>query len=205
MTSFKKFYLTVFIALFSSAAVLADTAPGPKPSATPKGGFSITVDDHGISMKGGTDDHDPLDQGEDDPLAGKVRVEHHHPMGDGVRDWEDIVVPLGFFAMIAGVLFLRNRARVKIAQARMETIKILAEKGVAIPQELLTDSPGGKEIESAPRTTMNRAIAQIGIGAGFILYFFATDRHGGMWAIGVGFLIMGIGKIWYANSNKPKH
>ncbi len=119
--------------------------------------------------------------------------------GEHAIDWEGILIPFGIFVMIGTLVYLRGRARIQINQARMDTIKVLAEKGQPIPEGLLT---AGTEPETSRHLPMGKAVRQLGVGIAFVLYFMQTDKHGGFWAIGVALIIIGLGNIWLAKKAK---
>lgn len=169
----KSIYLGILVSLFSASAVLADTGPGAKP------GFSVGVSnaDSGANLK--------LQTSED----------------SWVGDLIPIVVPLGVFAMIVALMFLKSRSKVQIAQARLEAIKIMAEKGMNVQADML---PGGGTQSDEKKPSSHRAITFIALGIGFSIYAMLNGFHASHLAIGVGSLIFGLGHLWLANKEQKQ-
>ena len=99
---------------------------------------------------------------------------------------------VGIFVLFFITILIRIRARVKIENARLEAIKTFAAQGKAVPEKLLT--------EGAPRRNKHprrKGFLGIALGIGFMGYFLSTDPQGGGWVIGILFLLMGIGNLWF--------
>ncbi|CAG0964650.1 hypothetical protein BURK2_00934 [Burkholderiales bacterium] len=109
---------------------------------------------------------------------------------DGAGDTGTMVIAVVAIALLFGtpLLMVLSILWYKLLQARRvhETIRILAEKGLPIPPELLPQGPGGV-------ADRRRGILLVAVGAGLYLFLILV---GGPWglaaiplAIGCGYLI----------------
>lgn len=114
---------------------------------------------------------------------------------------QQILVP--FFVMLAPVLVVLIVLRYRYQQnrARYQTLLALAEKGVALPPELLTES-------QAPYCERRRALVLIGGGLGLMAMVLALpgqldEGHsvGSLWGLGLLPLMIGLGYLasWWLN------
>jgi hypothetical protein len=119
----------------------------------------------------------------------------------GASSWSDDLVPIAVFITVIAIVWLKHRAKVQIARARLEAVKILAEKGQPIPEGVLKDM-GGSAAEKEKKSPTSKAITHISIGLAFVVYFLLNGHHNGALAVGIGFLALGAGNLWLANKNK---
>ena len=114
---------------------------------------------------------------------------------------QQILVP--FFVMLAPVLVVLIVLRYRYQQnrARYQTLLALAEKGVALPPQLLTES-------QAPYCERRRALVLIGGGLGLMVMVLALpgqldEGHsvGSLWGLGLLPLMIGLGYLasWWLN------
>ncbi len=109
---------------------------------------------------------------------------------DGMGDFGGMVIAIVAIALIFGtpVLIVLSILWYKLLQARRvhDTIRILAEKGMPIPPELLPQQPGA----AADR---RRGILLVAVGAGLYLFLILINGPWGLaaipLAIGCGYLL----------------
>ena len=99
-----------------------------------------------------------------------------------------ILVPLGFFAMVATVVWLVFSARERQRRLTHETIRLMIEKGQPVPPELFLDPKIAK-----PRNDLRRGVLLIAAGFGIVVFFLA--HHDRAWSLGVIPLLVGVGYI----------
>lgn len=102
-----------------------------------------------------------------------------------------IVVPVAFFAMIAGVVALVLVFRTRREKMRHETIRLALERGGDVPTELLWP-------RDSRRSDVRRGLVLVCGGAGFALMLAALAPDKQAWAIGVFPLMTGLGYLAYA-------
>lgn len=108
-----------------------------------------------------------------------------------------------FFVMLAPVLivFIVFRYRQQRSKIRYEALVQLAEKGVTLTPQLLTEP-------QAVYSERRRALILIGTGLGIMLMFFAVPGHfdngyslSNLWGLGLLPLMIGLGYLasWWLN------
>lgn len=110
----------------------------------------------------------------------------------------DVVIVVAVFVFVAAMVWFKHRARVRIAEAQLEAIKALAEKGQPVSSEALRDMGQG---EKARKTPVETAITYVALGVACLIYFAAKENHSIFAAAGGAFfLISGLGKYFLAKS-----
>jgi len=99
-----------------------------------------------------------------------------------------LLVPLGFFAMVATVVGLVFSARERQRRLTHETIRLMIEKGQPVPPELFLDPKIAK-----PRNDLRRGVLLISAGIGIAIFF--LTHHDRAWSLGVIPLVVGVGYI----------
>ena len=98
------------------------------------------------------------------------------------------VAVAGFFisviVCILGVLY----AVYRIYRQRSETLRLMVEKGVPIPPELLIPP-------ARPTNDLRRGLLLIGFGLGLGVFLFAVADKPGMWTLGLVPLLLGAGYV----------
>ena len=114
---------------------------------------------------------------------------------------EDILVPLGFFSCVFGVVALVVGLRFKKQKMLHETIRSMIEKGVAIPPELLQPHDAPKR----PRSDLRRGLVFASIGIALSIWA-GMDKDIPL-AVGLIPLLMGIAFLvtWKIEGNKNGH
>ena len=154
-----------------------------------------------ISSQTSVDDEDkPIETEKSESSKGNLvnRMRGHHGGLNG------LLIPLGAFLMVLGIVAVKQWARVQESRAKLDAIKILAEKGQPVPPEMMVTSNTNSYGRFGRRSPTSRAIIHIGLGIGFLTYFGVTDPHGGLWAIGLGFLFVGIAGFYSAKKLEQK-
>jgi hypothetical protein len=75
----------------------------------------------------------------------------------------------------------------RIYRQRSETLRLMVEKGVPIPPELLSPKP-------RPEADLRRGLVLCGLGLGLGIFLFAVAEHG-MWTLGLMPLLVGAGYL----------
>lgn len=139
---------------------------------------------------------DKLDE-EDDERGERTRTVRVD--AEGPPSMVAIMVPLGFFACVIGVVALILVFRSRNERTRHETIRLAIEKGVEIPSELLLPSP-------RRRSDVRRGLVLVSGGFGLLIVLWLTSDPGERsWAIGIFPLMVGLGYLaawWIERGNK---
>jgi hypothetical protein len=93
----------------------------------------------------------------------------------------------GTFVTITLVVFGVLFAVYRIYRQRSETLRLMVEKGVAIPPELIAPP-------SRPASDLRRGLISVGLGVGLAVCLAVMGEHGS-WTIGLVPLLVGIGYI----------
>lgn len=104
-------------------------------------------------------------------------------------DWVEIVVPIGFFATIVGVVALTLVFRTKREMVRHETIRLALEQGTDIPTDLFF--PTGTR-----RSDLRRGLILLFGGIGLMLLLAGVSDRG-TWTIGLFPSLTGMGHLVY--------
>lgn len=125
----------------------------------------------------------------------------HGPWGHRGRHFP--FFPLVIFGAIIVLVAIKHHHRNKALHAKLEAIKILAEKGQPVPPEMLQslDHHHHGFHHRGGRNPAYRMVVHLALGLGFLIYFLVRDPQGGLWAIGVGFLVLSAGQYFLS---KPK-
>jgi hypothetical protein len=140
---------------------------------------------------------DALEKLGPEQIAAVLQAREHRKMQ---TNWEDILVPLSFFlcaGFIVGVaLYFRDRQHTQ----RQQTLRLMVEKGVAIPPELLSPP-------TLKRSDLRRGLVLLGTGVG-LSGFFAVTGLGtpGLWGVGLIPALIGAGflLVWKLEPNGKK-
>ena len=99
-----------------------------------------------------------------------------------------VIAVIGFFSTtifgLAAVLFAVHR----IYRQRAETLRLMVEKGVAIPPELISPPP-------RPASDLRRGLVLLMFGLGLSICLLATSEVRGMWTLGLVPLLVGAGYL----------
>jgi len=107
-------------------------------------------------------------------------------------DSEDIIIPLSFFLTGIAIVFVIFFFRARYNRERLETIRLMVEKGVEIRPELLTGN-GEQKKEKGPLAS---AMSSLFLGIGVILFFLVFQvGPPGLWGVGFIPLFIGLGKL----------
>lgn len=98
------------------------------------------------------------------------------PMRDGGK--VEILVPLGFFGMIIGILGMALYAGFRAEKQRHETMRLVIERGGQIPTELLV-----RQVH--PRADLRRGLLLTSVGVALGVLIFATDPGTHSWTVGL--------------------
>ncbi len=104
-----------------------------------------------------------------------------------------ILVPLGFFLTILGIVVALAVARHRREAMLHDTLHAMIERGTEIPEALLT-------FDKKKPNDRRRGIVFVGLGLGLTAFLFMVDSDGdGAWAVGLVPLLLGIGYLaaWY--------
>ncbi|MCX7827102.1 MAG: DUF6249 domain-containing protein [Verrucomicrobiae bacterium] len=99
---------------------------------------------------------------------------------------EEIIVPIGFFATIVGLVALRITAQLRRNKMLHETLRAMIEKGAPIPPELLRL----QQMPRQPYSDLRRGLVSIGVGTGLVVLFLLQAP--GYWPVGLIPLLMGV-------------
>ena len=104
-------------------------------------------------------------------------------------DVASLVVPIGFFLMLFGIIFAVQRNRSQRDKHKQETLRAMVEKGAQIPPELLNPpQPRGSDLR--------RGAVWLGIGIGVMGFFGALSvpepGPTGLWALGLVPALIGV-------------
>lgn len=126
-----------------------------------------------------------------DQLHDVLRHQHAPPEPPAVA----MIAVVGFFLastlMVLGVLF----AVYRIYRQRSETLRVMVEKGVPIPPELIAPKP-------RPGADIRRGLVLSGLGLGLGVFLFAVADTHGLWTLGLVPLLMGVGYLVAARLTK---
>lgn len=105
---------------------------------------------------------------------------------------EDILVPLGLFAMIAAIIvaprYFKSQERRKLA----DTMRAAIEKGQPLPPEVVDAlTQGGPMRASVPKSDLRRGVVWVAVAAGIILFGFSI----GYWEPDAAMPFIGIAAI----------
>ena len=112
---------------------------------------------------------------------------------DILRDQPDppaivTIAVLGFFltmmVAIVGTIF----ALQQIYRQRAETLRLMVERGVTIPPELIAPAP-------RPASDLRRGLVLVAFGLGLGIFVFAVSDVRGMWTMGLVPLLVGAGYL----------
>ncbi|QWT21095.1 hypothetical protein KPL74_03555 [Bacillus sp. NP157] len=112
-----------------------------------------------------------------------------------------LIIPLITMAAPVLIVLIAMRYRYVQTQARYRTLLALADKGVALPPELVTEA-------SAPFSERRRALVLIGAGVGISLTVLVLPGHfdngqalSSLWGLGLLPLMTGLGYLasWWLN------
>jgi hypothetical protein len=136
--------------------------------------------------------------------------DHHHGHGERVRKKYNfrigpdgdagpvaLLVPLGFFAMIFGIVFLVISSKNKARREYLETVRLMVEKGQPIPENLmqnLAPKSHGSQHNSqwqGYESHLIKGLKPIFWGVGIILFFLSTELVDGPWFLGFIPLLVG--------------
>jgi hypothetical protein len=127
----------------------------------------------------------------------------------------EILVPLGFFAMIAAIVIVPRYFRSLERQKLQETLRAAVERGEPIPPEIvqaMTTVPA-KEVRAAVRASPDNDLRQgivwlaIGLGIALMGYFIGFDEPDATsWMLGIAAIPSFIGLafilLWFAGRKK---
>lgn len=103
---------------------------------------------------------------------------------------EDVVVPIAAFLLVLGLIGMKYHSKNVQTKARVEAIRIFAEKGQPVPPELLKMPTTNLRERRSPKS---RSLIFIAAGIGMIAYFGFTAPAEGQWAWGLACLAFGLG------------
>lgn len=137
--------------------------------------------------------------------TGQSPAERHH---DGSNDIPAMVVPLVGIVFLtifgAPVLIVTMILYFGFSKSRMthRTIRMMIEKGQPVPPELLAQPA------PAPRqhSDMRRGVVLVMVGLGLMLFLGAVnDWGGGVWALGIIPLLIGVGYLLVWKLERKEH
>lgn len=109
-----------------------------------------------------------------------------------LADGSEVVAPIFVSGIVFGFAFLIVATSLyaghRRAQLRHETIRAALEKGIPIPRELL-DPPR----TSDPQRDLKRGILLLALGIGLGVFLGAQDPGKSSWAVGIVFVMLGVG------------
>lgn len=117
------------------------------------------------------------------------KVEINVRPSDGPEPAAALVVPLAFFTMVMGVIWLTTAARSRREMLRHETIRLAMERGLEIPTELLLPP-------NAPKSDLRRGLVLTSGGFGLSVMLWKVSDGGG-YAIGFLPMFMGLGYLLF--------
>jgi hypothetical protein len=97
------------------------------------------------------------------------------------------IAVVGTFATMTLVVFGVLFAIYRIYRQRSETLRLMVEKGIAIPPELIAP-------RSRPANDLRRGLVSVGLGVGLSICLAVMGEHGS-WTIGLVPLLVGVGYI----------
>jgi len=110
----------------------------------------------------------------------------------GVGAFIPIVAVSGFFGTVILVVLIPLFLQFRRNRLMHETLRTMVEKGMEIPEALLTAS-------QKPKSDLRRGIIGVSVGIGICLFFLMSNLHGlgakNPWAVGLLPLAIGIGYI----------
>jgi hypothetical protein len=107
-----------------------------------------------------------------------------------------IIAVIGFFATAAIMIVAIALAVYRMFRQRSETLRLMIEKGVQIPPELITPKP-------RPGADLRRGLLLVTFGVGLGIFLAATAREPGVWTLGLVPLLVGIGYLAAWRAIKP--
>lgn len=180
------------LSLLATAALAASTAQADEPTESrgsgirvrtgTTGGTSVGVDDEGgdrieVNIGGSKDDDldlspETMARLSDAQLFDLLKAKQERASDPPV----EILVPIGFFAMIVGVTAIVVIFRNRRERLRHETIRLSIERGYPITPELLV--PGHV-------SPLRRGLILLGVGLGLSIMLWGTADESGAWAVGM--------------------
>ena len=80
---------------------------------------------------------------------------------------EDVLVPLGFFAMIAAIVIVPRYLKSLERRKLQETLKASIERGGEIPVEVINAITNDAKATPSPQRDLRTGIIWLGVGVGF--------------------------------------
>ena len=128
--------------------------------------------------------------------------------GTTLKHLAPFAVPLMALLIPIVAIIMRGLVRIKRNQYLHETIRIMTEKGLPIPPELISAVVGDPQQQPktwSPTAQLRSGIINIAIGLGLMLLF--QEMHpeeNWLWAIGMIPFMIGVGflLIWWIESRK---
>ena len=125
----------------------------------------------------------------------------------------EILIPLGFFAMIAAIVIMPGWLRSRERERLHETLRLAYEKGQPVPPEMIEALQYEKPRPALPDRDLRRGVILLCVAAALIFMgvVFGQMEHGAdghmMWpALGVaafpGFIGLGYLAFWLASRGK---
>lgn len=128
--------------------------------------------------------------------------------GTTLKHLAPFAVPLMALLIPIVAIIMRGLVRIKRNQYLHETIRLMTEKGLPIPPELISAAVGDPQQQPktwSPTAQLRSGIINIAIGLGLMLLF--QEMHpeeNWLWAIGMIPFMIGVGflLIWWIESRK---
>jgi hypothetical protein len=100
----------------------------------------------------------------------------------------------GVFAVLmpVAIVFLVLHYRQRRASELLATVRLLAEKGLPVPAELLRQD-GGRRAD--PRSLLLNALSTLGAGIGLIIFFYAFTPVRFLWGTGAILAFVGVAQL----------
>jgi hypothetical protein len=136
------------------------------------------LNDAAIAKLSGEQIHDILTQHQGDPPA------------------VAIVAVVGFFATTALMIIAVAWAVYRVYRQRSETLRLMVEKGVQIPPELIAPKP-------KPGQDLRRGLTLSLFGLGLGIFLLATAKEQGLWTLGLVPMFVGVGYLIAHRVIKP--
>ena len=182
--------------IFSPLALLGQqTDPAPAVEATPAPKETKKEKAHGLSTQFDDDSSSVLTPELRSKLTPEqiynlelARLEKGRNHG---ADVEDVLVPLGCFAMIVGIVGLVVWNSTRSRRMLHETLRLMVEKGQPIPEELLRGTLN-KPLRS-PKSDLRRGLVCLALGLGFLVFFLVDHNHA--WGLALIPICLGLGYL----------
>ncbi len=115
-------------------------------------------------------------------------------------DVNDIVTTIAVFGCILLVVAILGFLRHRRTRMLHDTVRLMIEKGTAIPPELLNPTPAARR----PQSDLRSGLVLIGIGLGVSIFFLGKAGHA--WGIGMIPTLMGVALlvVWKVERNKDQ-